>query len=181
MLIDLRDKLNLCINDNPMRELIVRQRKNNLVNSNYKDVIAAVNEINTSESVYVKKTLIPLLQDSLQQKNIESIISIIQNAYSSKLGKDKFTEKKLAIKEKLHDLYDKKIFDNRLMFGLGMALYRNPSNKQFAAGTFRSDLKKWMYTGERVHESFWNVVVGADSKETVEENAGQELSSTLTK
>lgn len=179
LLQSLRDDLNLCINDAPMRELAVRQRKNSLIQKDYKEVIAAVNEINTSESTYIKKTLLPMLQDSLQQTTIDSILRIVQNAYASKLGKDSFTEKKWAIKDKLHSLYEKKMFDNKLIFGLGMTLYKNPIH-QYNAGTFRADIKKRMYTWDSIHESFWNKVIDtAPQKEAVVDNTTQWVRRTL--
>lgn len=116
LLISLRDKLNLCINDIPLKELTLRQWKNDLIHKNHIQVIQAINEINSTDSVYIKKTLLPLLQDSLQKITIDSILSLIQEAYSSKLGKDSFPAKKLAVKERLQTLYNNKILDNKLIF-----------------------------------------------------------------
>jgi|GEM_PF-3006165 len=117
LLFSLRDEINFSSTE-PEKELAIRKWKNELLQKNYREVLDVVNEINTSASPYIRKTLVPMLQESLQQTNINSILTIIQDAYASKLGKDSFTDKKSAIKDKLHDLYDKKILDNRLIFGL---------------------------------------------------------------
>jgi len=178
LLFSLRDEINFSSTE-PEKELAIRKWKNELLQKNYREVLDVVNEINTSASPYIRKTLVPMLQESLQQTNINSILTIIQDAYASKLGKDSFTDKKSAIKDKLHDLYDKKILDNRLIFGLWMTLNKNP-DIQYKAGTFRADIKKWMYTGDTIHESFWNKVTGTELQQvSVKENITEEVLWTL--
>ncbi len=183
-LLNLRDKLNLCSNM-PEKELTVRNWKNELLKQSYTDMIAMVHELYASDSAYVKNTLLPMLQDSLQTSTLDSILALIQTAYSSKPGRN-FSEKKHAIKEKIKDLYSKNLLDNKLIFWLGILLYQDPKKigwnfeKNYNAGTFRNDIKKRMYSGDRIHESFWNEVTDtAPQKAAVTDNTIKWVEQTL--
>jgi|GEM_PF-3059267 len=56
-----------------------------------------------------------------------------------------------------------------------MTLNKNP-DIQYKAGTFRADIKKWMYTGDTIHESFWNKVTGTELQQvSVKENITEEV------
>lgn len=83
-LLKLRDKLNLCTNM-PEKELTIRNWKNELLKQNHTDMIDMVHELYASDTTYVKNNLLPMLQDSLQTSTLDSILSLIQTAYSSQL------------------------------------------------------------------------------------------------
>lgn len=161
----------------PEKELTIRNWKNELLKQNHTDMIDMVHELYASDTTYVKNNLLPMLQDSLQTSTLDSILSLIQTAYSSQLWRHDFSEKKHAIREKVKDLYSKNLLDNKLIFWLGILLYQDPKKvgwnfaNNYSAGTFRNDIKKRMYSGDRIHESFWNEVTdSAPQKVAVTEN-----------
>jgi hypothetical protein len=49
--------------------------------------------------------LLPLIEESLQQKTVTAFLDIIQSEYASQLGEDSFSLKKQAIKNKLKEMH----------------------------------------------------------------------------
>lgn len=179
LLIKLRDELNLATNA-PEKWLTVRKWKNDLIQKDYKDILHAVKELSTTESPYIKNTLLSLIEDSLQTTTITSLLDIIHTEYSSNLWKDSFPEKKQAIKLKLQNMYARGILDNKLIFWLGVFLIKNKDPKY--AGSFLSDIQKWLYTWDTVNESFWNIVIPSNNpqKDTVQTETTQSIQETIT-
>lgn len=180
ILSNLRDQLNLSTND-PEKSLIIRKWKQGLIQKDHTLVLSAVKEIAHSDSPYVKNTLLPLIQDSLQTTTIWNVLDIIQLEYSSKLGKDSFHEKKAAIKNKMQEMYNKWLIDNKLIFWLGIYLIGNKDPK-YAAWTFLEDIKKRLYTWDKIHESFWQTVIPSTTpqKDKAQEATTENIKETLT-
>lgn len=169
LLTELRDDLNLSLLS-PEKWLVVRKWKQDLIQKDYKDVLNAVQELSTTESPYIKNTLLPLLQDSLQTSTVTNLLDIIQVEYSSKLGKDSFHEKKQAVKMKLQDMYTRWLLDNKIIFWLGVFLIKN-NDPKYAAGTFVADIQKWLYTWDKINTSFWQTVIPSTTPQKDETQA----------
>jgi hypothetical protein len=105
LLISLRDKINF----SPTvaeKELIIRTWKNDLIKQDIHSVLHVIQEIEINkENPYIKNTLLPLIEESLQQKTVTAFLDIIQSEYASQLGEDSFSLKKQAIKNKLKEMH----------------------------------------------------------------------------
>jgi hypothetical protein len=55
------------------------------------------------------------------------------------------------------------LIDNKLIFWLGIFLMQKNIPAQYSAGTFASDIRKWLYTWESIYSSFWDIVLDNNS------------------
>jgi len=176
------------------KTLAVRAWKSSLNTLPVWDIVDLLKEINTSNNPYITKTLKPVLLESLQTENIVSILTIMLNAYSKntfwqtklllmdkKNRNDFFKDKKDAIKEVLTDKYQKGELDGKLIFWLWLLLSEGKSSasgelKTFVGWTFWEDIQKWLFSGARVHTSFWNSIA-EKSQETpnIKENINKNI------